>query len=53
MGRAVATTYGWDDLTLGHAFHGTAQGTYYSLSEAARREVLGADGAEPRAAYGG
>jgi hypothetical protein len=32
--------YGWDDLDLGHGFHATPQGTRFTLSEAARREVL-------------
>ncbi len=41
MDQAVAAAYGWDDLALGHAYHETAQGTRYTISEAARREVLG------------
>ncbi len=41
MDHAVAAAYGWDDLDLGHAFHDTAQGPRYTISEAARREVLG------------
>jgi hypothetical protein len=41
MDRAVAAAYGWDDLALGHDFHQTQQGVRFTLSEAARREVLG------------
>jgi len=41
MDRVVATAYGWDDLDLGHGFHQTKQGLRYTVSEAARREVLG------------
>jgi hypothetical protein len=41
MDRAVAAAYGWSDLDLGHGFHETAQGVRYTISEAARREVLG------------
>jgi hypothetical protein len=33
--------YGWGDLDLGHGFHETAQGLRYTISEAARRQVLG------------
>ncbi len=40
MDEAVAHAYGWDDLGLGHGFHETKQGTRYTISEAARREVL-------------
>jgi hypothetical protein len=40
MDNAVAAAYGWEDLVLGHGFHETAQGTRYTISEAARREVL-------------
>lgn len=40
MDQAVAAAYGWGELDLGHGFHGTAQGVRYTLSEAARREVL-------------
>ena len=39
--EAVARAYGWDDLDLGHGFHETKQGLRYTVSEAARREVLG------------
>jgi hypothetical protein len=41
MDEAVAKAYGWDDLDLGHGFHETKQGMRYTISEAARREVLG------------
>ena len=41
MDRAVAAAYGWQDLDLGHGFHETAQGVRFTISEAARREVLG------------
>jgi hypothetical protein len=40
MDHAVAAAYGWDDLGLGHGFHETKQGIRYTISEAARREVL-------------
>src|SRR5208337_252543 len=40
MDKAVAAAYGWDDLDLGHGFHETKQGTRYTISESARREVL-------------
>jgi hypothetical protein len=41
MDQAVAAAYGWADLALGHAFHETPQGLRYTISEPARREVLG------------
>lgn len=41
MDRTVAEAYGWDDLDLGHGFHQTKQGLRFTVSEAARREVLG------------
>ena len=41
MDEAVAIAYGWDDLVLGHGFHETKQGLRYTISEVARREVLG------------
>src|SRR5262249_30745267 len=41
MDRAVAAAYCWTDLDLGHGFHQTKQGLRYTISEAARREVLG------------
>lgn len=40
MDNAVAAAYGWQDLALGHGFHDTKQGLRFTLSEAARREVL-------------
>lgn len=40
MDLAVATAYGWQDLDLGHGFHETKQGIRFTISEAARREVL-------------
>jgi hypothetical protein len=40
MDHAVAAAYGWQDLALDHGFHETAQGIRYTISEAARREVL-------------
>ncbi|MBV9229308.1 MAG: restriction endonuclease, partial [Chloroflexi bacterium] len=40
MDEAVAVAYGWDDLALEHGFHETKQGLRYTISEAARREVL-------------
>jgi hypothetical protein len=41
MDQAVAVAYGWIDLDLGHGFHQTKQGLRYTISEAARQEVLG------------
>jgi hypothetical protein len=41
MDEAVAQSYGWDDLELEHGFHVTKQGLRYTISEEARREVLG------------
>ena len=38
--KAVAAAYGWDDLDLAHGFHETKQGTRFTISEEARREVL-------------
>jgi hypothetical protein len=40
MDNAVAAAYGWTGLDLGHGFHQTKQGLRYTISEAARREVL-------------
>ncbi|MGD0043626.1 MAG: restriction endonuclease, partial [Isosphaeraceae bacterium] len=40
MDKAVAAAYGWSDLVLGHGFHETKQGIRFTISEAARREVL-------------
>lgn len=41
MDRAVCAAYGWDDIRLGHGFHETRQGTRFTVSETARREILG------------
>lgn len=40
MDNAVAAAYGWTHLDLGHGFHETKQGIRFTISEAARREVL-------------
>jgi hypothetical protein len=40
MDKAVAAAYCWDDLALSHGFHETKQGTRFTISESARREVL-------------
>jgi hypothetical protein len=40
MDNAVAAAYDWSDLDLGHGLHETKQGTRFTISEAARREVL-------------
>jgi hypothetical protein len=40
MDIAAASAYGWQDLNLAHGFHETKQGIRYTISEAARREVL-------------
>ncbi len=40
MDAQVAAAYGWDDLALAHGYHETAQGLRFTISEAARREVL-------------
>lgn len=41
MDEQVAAAYGWADLDLQHGFHQTKQGLRYTISEEARREVLG------------
>ncbi|MBN1991882.1 MAG: hypothetical protein JW953_04215 [Anaerolineae bacterium] len=41
MDTAVAAAYGWADLDLAHDFHDTPQGLRFTISETARREVLG------------
>ena len=41
MDNAVAAAYGWTDFDLGHGFHDTKQGVRFTISEPARREVLG------------
>jgi hypothetical protein len=40
MDQTVALAYGWSDLDLGHDFHETKLGIRFTISEAARREVL-------------
>lgn len=40
MDSAVAAAYGWTDMDLSHGFHDTKQGVRFTISEAARREVL-------------
>ena len=40
MDQAVAAAYGWQDFDFGHGFHETKQGLRFTISEAARREVL-------------
>jgi DNA-binding GntR family transcriptional regulator len=40
MDQAVAAAYGWADLDLGHGFHESNGEIRYTISEAARREVL-------------
>ena len=40
MDNAVAATYGWQDFDLGHGFQQTRQGIRFTVSEAARREIL-------------
>lgn len=37
---AVVASYGWHDISLGHAFHETKQGLRFTISESARKEVL-------------
>ena len=38
--NAVGAAYGWTDLDLSHDFHKTEQGIRFTISEAARMEVL-------------
>jgi hypothetical protein len=40
MDYAVAQAYGWTDLQLAHDFYETKQGRRFTISEAARQEVL-------------
>jgi hypothetical protein len=40
LDQVVAAAYGWTDLELSHDFHETKQGTRFTISETARREVL-------------
>ena len=41
MDEAVAAAYGWQDVALDHDFHETAQGLRFTISDLARRELLG------------
>ena len=40
LDKAVATAYGWQDLHLSHGFYETKQGIRFTISDAARCEVL-------------
>ena len=40
MDCVVAAAYGWQNLQLDHGFHDTKQGVRFTVSEAARRELL-------------
>jgi hypothetical protein len=40
LDTAVRDTYGFTGLDLGHGFHPTKSGTRYTVSEAARRDIL-------------
>ena len=40
MDRAVAAAYRWSDLELDHDFLETKQGIRFTVSDAARRELL-------------
>ncbi len=40
MDRALAVAYGWNDLELGHGFHETRQGVRFTVTAAAREQVL-------------
>ena len=40
MNTTVAAAYGWNDLALAHGFHDSKEGVRFTISEAARREVL-------------
>ncbi len=40
MDRAVAAAYSWSDLALDHGFHETKQGIRFTVSPAARQEIL-------------
>lgn len=40
MDELVLQAYGWEDLDLSYGFHETKQGVRFTISEAARREVL-------------
>jgi hypothetical protein len=38
--EAACSSYGWDDLTLGHGHHETRQGARWTVAPAVQREVL-------------
>jgi hypothetical protein len=40
MDQAVIAAYGWSDVAIVHDFHETKQGVRFTISEAARREIL-------------
>lgn len=40
LDKAVSLAYGWQDIDFGHDFYETKQGIRYTISEAARREIL-------------
>jgi hypothetical protein len=40
LDKAVADAYGWSDLQLAHGFHDGKQGQRFTISPAARKEVL-------------
>jgi hypothetical protein len=40
LDNKVLETYGWKDIVLEHGFHETKQGIRYTVSPAARQEVL-------------
>lgn len=41
MDNLVRDAYGWSDLDLEHGFHSTKQGIRFTISEKARKEILG------------
>jgi hypothetical protein len=40
LDRAVLEAYGWGDISLEHGFQNTPQGTRFTISDRARRDVL-------------
>lgn len=40
MDQAVLTAYDWNDIDLGHGYHGEGKQCRFTISEEARREVL-------------
>lgn len=40
LDRAVLSAYGWDDIDPDHGHYDTAQGVRYTVSDAARDEIL-------------